>query len=40
MALKMSQADENIGIHNGTADLCGLDILAAVYRHFYIIGSL
>ncbi len=40
MALEVSQADEHICIHNGTANLCRLADFTILYRHLHIVGSL
>ena len=40
MALEVGQADEHVRIHNRAADLRRLEILAAVYRHFNVVGAL
>ena len=40
MSLKMSQRDENIGVHNSPSDFGLFDVLAALYRDERLIGSL
>ena len=39
MALEMSQADENVGIHDGPADFRLFDVFAVLDRHFDFIGA-
>ena len=40
MTLEVGQRDENVGIHDGAADLRLLDVLAADHRHGNVVGSL
>ena len=39
MALEVSQADENVGIHDGPADFRFFDVFAVLDRHFDFIGA-
>ena len=39
MALEVSQADENVGIHDGPADFRFFDVFAILDRHFDFIGA-
>ena len=39
MALEVSQADENVGIHDGPADFRLFDVFAVLDRHFDFIGA-
>ena len=39
MAFEVSQADENIGVHDGPADFRFFDVFAVLDRHFDFIGS-
>ena len=39
VALEVAQADEDVGIHDGAADLCGLAVFAVGHRHFDLIGA-
>ncbi|MPM48546.1 hypothetical protein SDC9_95271 [bioreactor metagenome] len=40
MALKVGQAEENVGVHDGPADFGGRHILAAGHRNLHIVGAL
>ena len=40
VALKVSQADKNVGVHNGAADFGLFNIFAALHRYLHIVSPL
>ena len=39
VALEVAQADEDVGVHDGAADLSGLAVFAVRHRHLHLIGA-
>ena len=39
VTLEVAQADEDVGVHDGAADLSGLAVFAVRHRHLHLIGA-